>query len=489
VTRRAAELVEALTAAPDRKAIEAGLVRLQTLRDALTFSGTQADERRTQWVQDKQEARTKREGLADQYRELGEQKERIVTAGPEGACPTCGRPLGKDFASMLGVLERQMEAVAQNGSFYRQRIEQLKDEPPELTVLELQVADLQRQLEESAAQNTRLLAALETAQAQRDEQKTLARRLKAVEKELAALPGAVYDEVRHRLVTTQLERLQPLALELERQGVVAARLAPLGTSLATLETAVREHTESVATIKAALKELGFSEERYQKLARQWNEVEAERQEAQLARVRDEADLQAARIAAEDVERRKVEREERQREVDAVSAELRLNTELDSALGDLRTELNATLRPDVSELASGFLRDLSGGRYTELELDEEYATTLVDDGEPKGVISGGEEDIANLSLRLAISQMIAERAGQPLSLLVLDEIFGSLDDDRRAAVLELLRGLADRFPQVILITHIDSVRDGFDRIIRVSYDPRRGVAMAEDEPVAGHDVAA
>ena len=45
-----------------------------------------------------------------------------------------------------------------------------------------------------------------------------------------------------------------------------------------------------------------------------------------------------------------------------------------------------------------------------------------------MISGGEEDVANLALRLAISQMIAERAGQPLSLLVLDEIFGSLDED-------------------------------------------------------------
>ena len=78
-------------------------------------------------------------------------------------------------------------------------------------------------------------------------------------------------------------------------------------------------------------------------------------------------------------------------------------------------------------------------------------------------------MANLALRLAISQMIAERAGQPLSLLILDEIFGSLDEDRRAAVVDLLRSLADRFPQVILITHIDSVREGFDRVIRVGFD--------------------
>ena len=86
-------------------------------------------------------------------------------------------------------------------------------------------------------------------------------------------------------------------------------------------------------------------------------------------------------------------------------------------------------------------------------------------------------------------MIAERAGQPLSLLVLDEIFGSLDEDRRAAVVDLLRSLADRFPQVILITHVESVREGFDRVVRVGLDLAKGVATVRDEPIGGHDVAA
>ena len=53
----------------------------------------------------------------------------------------------------------------------------------------------------------------------------------------------------------------------------------------------------------------------------------------------------------------------------------------------------------------------------------------------------------------------ERAGQPLSLLLLDDIFGSLDEDRQLAVVELLRSLADRFPQVILLTHLEEMRAG------------------------------
>ena len=57
------------------------------------------------------------------------------------------------------------------------------------------------------------------------------------------------------------------------------------------------------------------------------------------------------------------------------------------------------------------------------------------------------------------------------------------------MVELLRNLADRFPQVILITHIDSVRDGFDRIVRVTFDQRRGASVVADEQLEGHDVAA
>jgi exonuclease SbcC len=130
-----------------------------------------------------------------------------------------------------------------------------------------------------------------------------------------------------------------------------------------------------------------------------------------------------------------------------------------------------------------------GRYTEFELDPEYTPIIVEDGEPQKVLSGGEEDVVSLALRLSISQMIAERAGQPLSLLVLDEIFGSLDEDRRTAVVDLLRQLADRFPQVILITHIDTVRDGFDRVLRLTYDVERGVAQVHEERDRSRDAAA
>src|SRR5204862_3375559 len=113
-----------------------------------------------------------------------------------------------------------------------------------------------------------------------------------------------------------------------------------------------------------------------------------------------------------------------------------------------------VRPEISDLASRYIRDLTDGRYSEIELDEQYNIMVLEDAIPKPVISGGEEDIANLVLRLAISEMIADRAGQAFSLLILDEIFGSLDERHRTNLVELLRRLHDQFEQVIVITHLD-----------------------------------
>jgi exonuclease SbcC len=192
----------------------------------------------------------------------------------------------------------------------------------------------------------------------------------------------------------------------------------------------------------------------------------------------EGELRAARAAVESAQSSLRELEKMQGKLGALHRERRLHDELDRAYSDLRTDLNFQLRPELSELASAFLTELTDARYSELELDDQYNVVVLEDGIPKPVISGGEEDLANLVLRLAISQMIAERAGQSFSLLILDEVFGSLDESRRHNVVELLRRLQDRFEQVILITHIESVREGLDRMITVRYDEERASSVVE-----------
>jgi exonuclease SbcC len=224
-------------------------------------------------------------------------------------------------------------------------------------------------------------------------------------------------------------------------------------------------------------------------------VEEALRRADVDRAMARAELAAASDRLRAAERAEQDAAERAARAAAVQREFRLHNELDRALGDLRTDLNQEMRPELAALSGEFLGILTDGRYDEVQLDEEYDLTVLEDGEPQPVISGGEEDLGNLVLRLAVSQMIAERAGQPLTLLVLDEIFGSLDETRRLNVLALLRGLETRFPQVVLITHIEGVREAVDRVLRVRYDEAAGTAAVTEERASdalggpGEDVAA
>jgi exonuclease SbcC len=66
--------------------------------------------------------------------------------------------------------------------------------------------------------------------------------------------------------------------------------------------------------------------------------------------------------------------------------------------------------------------------------------------------------------------------------VLDEIFGSLDELHRASVIDLLRRLQDRFDQVILISHIESVRDMLDHVITVRFDEETAASVVTQQDV-------
>jgi exonuclease SbcC len=73
--------------------------------------------------------------------------------------------------------------------------------------------------------------------------------------------------------------------------------------------------------------------------------------------------------------------------------------------------------------------------------------------------------------VAISLVLAEGAGE-LGLLVLDEVLGSLDRERRERMLSALTALQGRFRQVLLVTHNDEVKDMLPAAIEVRKGPQR-----------------
>jgi exonuclease SbcC len=456
--------------------------RAEVERVQLEFERLQTD-----WVRDKQEAETKRQALIDQLSDIRRQREQIVELGENGTCPICARPLGTHFRSVLDVLDSQMETITVDGKYFRARIEQLAEMPADVKAFDEQrrelfdtVGKLERRLAKVQAA-VQELAGLTRDIATKDERHVL------VLRELETI-SVSYDAARHDHVRQLIERLTPLsvraaklAAQLEREPQLAAERERVGASLAQVGARLAALAERRTILK-------FSETTFAELRERFEQAAAELRAAELAAVGADAELASAQAAFEAAEQARADLAKNEEHLAMLMRERRLHEELDRAFSDLRTDLNQALRPEISDLASRYIRDLTDGRYSEIELDDLYNIIVLEDAIPKPVISGGEEDLANLVLRLAISEMIAERAGHSFSLLILDEIFGSLDEARRHNVVDLLRRLQDRFEQVILITHIESVREGVDRVITVRYDEETGSSRLETESrVAGAEL--
>ncbi len=477
---------DAMRASPAEE--EEVTLELEARRRQLEEAEGRLELRRTEWVRDRQEAETRRNALRGQYTELRDQRDRLLARGEQGVCPTCQRPLLDHFRQVLDVLDNQIETVSADGSYYKARLEQLETMPDDVAELD----DQRRRIQHDVGALERRLARtqMNVQQLKHVERDISAKeqRHAALVQELAAIPAG-YDGARHRAVEAEFERLVSLSSQANRLNTQVEREPALRRDLDNVTRSVASLAKRHGDLVARRTALALSEEEFGLLRDQHAASSAQLQAAVVATATATSELAAAQAALERAVATQQELVRATERIAVLERDKQIHDELHRAYSDLRTDLNFAMRPELSELASAFLTELTDARYTELELDDKYRIVVLEEGVPKPVISGGEEDLANLVLRLAISQMIAERAGQSFSLLVLDEIFGSLDETRRQNVVTLLRGLQDRFEQVILITHIEDVRDGLDQVLEVRFDERSGASSVVRSIAGGHELAA
>jgi DNA repair protein SbcC/Rad50 len=433
----------------------------------------------TNWNRDLQDVKTKLTIALKNEFDIERQLKQLDQTGGSGPCPVCTRPLEETFTTVHTHLEEELEMIKQDITWQRKREQQLAKKPAPLAEAEeklTQARELVKRKQERVAKCEQASQQLwERAEDLVGKEKLL----KETDEFLASTKDS-YDAALHERLKQELSGLRAAeqAASVYRHQI-AARDKKVKEQLEAQERA-KQAAALIAQSEKQLKALKFDEAEFLTLGAKYETLHKQSGEAQIEAVRAEEEQRAAEQAFGSAERAQAAFIEKRNKLAALEYDMRHHSEMDAAVAQLRTELNTRVRPELAELASAHLSDITDGRYNALEIDENYNMLVLEDGQEKPVISGGEEDVANLVLRIAISQMIAERAGQHLSTLFLDEVFGSLDMDRRDNVIQLLQKLHDRFEQVILITHVETVREGLDHVIRLEYDERTGSSIVKNE---------
>ena len=146
----------------------------------------------------------------------------------------------------------------------------------------------------------------------------------------------------------------------------------------------------------------------------------------------------------------------------------------------------TAIPELDEHANELLTRMTDGRmHVKLEMQrprrgggmaETLDIKISDELGTRGyeLYSGGEAFRINFALRIALSRLLARRAGAKLQTLVIDEGFGSQDVDGRDRLVDAIKAIQDDFEKILVITHIAELKDVFPVRIEVSKTPAGSV---------------
>jgi exonuclease SbcC len=385
-------------------------------------------------------------------------------------CPLCGQALGDAFAQVQAHRAAEVTAAADRATGAEQALAQSS------VVAETALATLQRRAQEVAAAREAQAEWQQVNQRRTVAAGRLATAVSALGETggpLAAAPGGVPapEDVMAVLGPAQ-KALQAGRRAADEASRLRGRLERRPQAELSLSQA-RERAVAAASLlevlRAKVKSLGFEPAALAGAQQAWHGAEVAAHQADLGARAARLSAATAAAQAQAEARRWVEAQAqhaRLAELESASVHLGRTAEL---LNGFRNSVVASVGPRLAVQAAELFAELTDNEYDRLEVDPEtYGLRICDNGIPYdlGRFSGSEVDLANLALRVAISEHVRFQAGGTVGLLVLDEVFGPLDEERRARMLLALERLRGRFRQILVVTHSIEIKEQLPHAIEV-----------------------
>ncbi|HYY89276.1 MAG TPA: SMC family ATPase [Chloroflexota bacterium] len=440
-------------------------------------------------------------------KEMHELKARIEQLDRLAVCPTCERPMDPRHS---GELRR---SLTQHGKLLAERFRAHEAEYRRLdqqaTQHEAHLQELAQMLQEREPLQRRVALAESAVGQLRDaglkigvSQTELAARQELLDQQRFA------PEAREQLARAEAQ-LAELAYHEEahaRLRARAAELADVDHELQALERArlLAQHLRSqIGELEASLSRLDeeCAAERQQQavLQSQSDTLAGERQQlaeldgvlAELkqhtAEVRQEYHLVVSRLDTCAFYERK--REESLARQHKLYAEQEIYATLATAFGKkgVQAMIIETAIPEIEDETNRLLGRMTDGRmHVKFETQREARTgsgtvetldiKISDELGTRSyeMFSGGESFRVNFAIRIAMSRLLAHRAGTRLQTLVIDEGLGSQDQEGRDRVVEAIQAIEDEFEKILVITHLEDLRERFPVRIEVQKTPKGSV---------------
>jgi exonuclease SbcC len=428
-----------------------------------------------------------------------EEKLNLLSHQEGATCPLCETKVGTDGLQRIeSKYTKDKEAKAdllQSGQV------ELADKKKELEALEGEIAPLEAKLNQDKAsvqsqvsllkrgineaqvaknqltQAREILNEIEQRLAGKDFATSEQEALAQVEQEIARLDynSEQHEQLRHRLAELEQYESPKLKLEeadrlIDQEREVAQKADEAGRELKQRLEAnhqkSQELNKALEILPQLITELTQAETEYQALAAQQKQAQELAWQAK-SRLERCAELEA-------------KQKETVKLISQASRQEKLYKELSQAFGKkgIQALLIEIALPEIEAEANRLLGRMTDNRMhvkietqRETKKGETVETLDIKIADELGtrnyeMFSGGEAFRINFAVRIALSKLLARRAGAPLPTLIIDEGFGTQDVVGIEKIKEAINSIQDDFEKILVITHMEEMRDAFPNRIDV-----------------------
>lgn len=402
----------------------------------------------------------------DEKSRLDAQLRNVEKLGPDSVCDRCLRPMGADYDKVREHLLDEQRRLEEKLRPLEQKREEIRGKGQDVKNTKFELTGERDRLQKSLEEFSKLQGERQNLRISIKEKERMLVSLQEVLKDLGAVE---YDPSLHIRLKEELERLENLRQKSTEVVSELKRLPQVQKKIEELRQKVDSAQREGKKLQEALVALRFSEEEYRTAESDLEQKRKELHATELALKDVRHQLEISQKEIDQIKREIEDTVKLEQEIKGWQTGQRYLEKLDLLFSEFRVSLIGRIRPTLSRYARDLFLELSENRYEDLELDEDYEIYIYDRGEkfPMNRFSGGETDLANLCLRIAISLLICESSQAGFSFIILDEIFGSQDLLRKENILSALAKLKNRFAQIFLITHIDDIKDSVENLVYVA----------------------
>ena len=408
--------------------------------------------------------------LSAEQRVVSDTKQKIAniqSLGRESNCPTCTRQLLDEYDNVIASLER---IVKESQS---QKIDKTNEK---LGIINKQISELEKQKETAQkALHVKQTAISLILSKQKDLAvaneyfKKVSEQGKANKDELEKLSKYSYDEALHVKIQKSFSELKPkyelvlsLETQLKREQGVKDELLLTCKSMEALHVKEKEKEKEVEKTLYDEPKHKTKQSEYDELQKQKEKQYSEISELKEKIAKNEGEIKTLQHSLDN-------NEVQLKKVQTKKDDLQDYEKIKLSLSEFKTRLNSKVAPRISTIASQMYSTITKGKYQHIEVSNDFDFFIYDEGKkyPIERFSGGEVDLANLVLRIAISKTLTELSGaSSIGFLAFDEVFGSQDESRRMEILEAFHTIKEQYRQIFLISHEMEIKEMFERVVEV-----------------------